>query len=77
MISIMFDGEDRRDLVIKKYFNSNWIRDHIIKKLTLRFIFMLNDELVSWCLKRQIIVALLSIKAEYITLTLAVKKQPR
>lgn len=38
------------------------------------FIFVFNNGLVNWCLKRQLIVALLSIKKEYIALMLVGKK---
>lgn len=35
---------------------------------------MLNKKFVNWCLKKQLIVALLSIEAKYIALNLVAKK---
>lgn len=73
-MGIIYNGNEKRDLTIKGYFDSNWARYHIIKKSTLDFVFMLNRGPVSWSLKKQIMVALLSTKVEYMALTLAAKE---
>lgn len=48
--------------------------DNVIRKSSWRFIFILDRKLVSWCFKKQAIVALLSIKAEYVAVTFATKE---
>lgn len=75
-MGIIYGGEEGRDLIIKGYSDSNWAGDHVTKKSTSGFIFMLNGCPVSWCSKRQATVALLSTKVEYVALTLAVKEAP-
>lgn len=71
----MYGGEQKADLTMRRYSNSNCAYNHITKMLTLEFIFMLNSRLVSWCSKHQIImVLLLSDEVEYVALTLAFKK---
>ncbi len=71
---ITYRGEQRRDLTIKRYSNSDWASDHTTRKSMSGYIFMLNGGLVSWCLKRQSIVAFFSTKVEYVALTLASKE---
>lgn len=46
-MGIIYDGEDKENLVIKRYSDSDWAKDHITRKLILGFIFMLNSGLVS------------------------------
>ncbi len=73
-LGIKYGREEGRDLIIKSYFGSDWAENHATRKSTLRFIFMLNGGLVSWCSKKQAIVALSLTEAEYVTLTLAAKE---
>lgn len=68
----MYGG--KKELCIKGYSDSDWASDKESRKLTSGYIFMLNGGRVSWCLKRQAIVALSSTKVEYIALTLAAKE---
>lgn len=56
------------------YSDSDSVGDKKSQKSTFGFIFILNRELISWCLKKLVIIALSSTEAEYIALTLAVKK---
>lgn len=44
-VGIIYKKEQRRDLTIREYFDSNWAGDHITRKSTLGFIFMLNGDL--------------------------------
>ena len=68
----MYGGEKK--LCVEGYLDSFWAGDKESRKSTSGFIFMLNGGLVSWCSKRQSMVALLSTKAKYIALTLATKE---
>lgn len=49
---IIYGGEQVEELIIRKYFNSNWVGNHITKKSILDFLFMFNGRLVNWCLKQ-------------------------
>lgn len=69
---ILYGGQE--ELLVKGYSDSDWVSNKKSRKSTSDFIFMLNKGLVSWCSKKQATVALLSIKAKYITLTLAAKE---
>lgn len=46
-IEILYEGEQREDLIIKRYSNSDRAGNYIIKKFTLGFIFILNSRSVS------------------------------
>lgn len=61
-------------LAIESYSEPDWAGDKESRKPTSRYIFMLNEEPVSWCSKRQPTVALSSIQAQYIALTLETKE---
>lgn len=74
ILSIMYDREEKGDLIIKNYFDLDWISDYTMKKSISRFIFILNRGPLSWCSKKQAIVALLLTEAKYIMLILVVKK---
>lgn len=71
---ITYNGLDLKNLFVKGYLDSNWVGDKESQKSISEFIFILKNGPVSWCSKKQSIVALSSIKVEYITLTLAAKK---
>lgn len=63
-----------KNLIIKRYLDSNWTYDKKSCKSTSDFIFMLNSGLVNWWSKRQSMVVLFFTKAEYIALIFAAKK---
>ena len=65
---------ENNTLDIVDYFDSDWIEDKNSRKFTSNFVFMLNDDFISWCFKRQSTIALSFTKIEYMTLTLAYKK---
>lgn len=69
---ITYGGQEK--LLVKGYLDSDWAGNVESRKSISRFIFMLNGGPVSWCSKKQPMIALSSIEAEYITLTLAAKK---
>lgn len=69
---ITYGGQE--ELLVEGYSDSDWASDKESQKSTSSFIFILNREPVSWYFKKQATVALLSIKAEYIALTLAAKE---
>ncbi len=69
---IIYGGQDK--LLVDGYSDSDWAGDKNSRKSTSDFIFILNRGPVSWCSKKQSIVALSSIEAEYIALTLAAKE---
>lgn len=71
---ITYGKKQKKDLIIKGYFNSDWPGDHYNRKSMSRYIFILNSGLVSWCLKLQSIVVFFSTEAEYVVLILEVKK---
>lgn len=56
------------------YSNSDLAGDHTDIKSISGFIFMLNGGLISYILKEQAVVALLSIETKYATLSLATWK---
>lgn len=68
----MYSGKNK--LLIERYLDLDWAKDKNSQKSRFDFIFILNGESVSWCLKKQPIMALLSIKAQYIALTLTTKE---
>lgn len=47
------NSEGSGDLIIKRYFNSNWACNQVTRKSTDSIIFMLDGGLVSWCLSHQ------------------------
>ena len=69
---ITYDGQEK--FLVEGYSDSDWAGDLESRKSISGFIFLQNGGPVSWCSKRQPTVALLSIEAEYIALTLAAKK---
>lgn len=73
-IKIIYGKQKREELIIKGQFNFNWASDYAKKQSISGFIFMLNDSLVSWYLKRKAIIALLLIKVKYMALTFVAKK---
>lgn len=70
--SITYSSQD--ELLIEGYSDSNWAGNKKSHKSILSFIFTLNGELISWCSKKQPIVALSSTETEYIVLTMTIKK---
>lgn len=74
-VGIMYKEEQRQDLTIKNYSNSNWACDHITIISTSGFIFSLKVELVSWYSNHQITMALSLTVAEYVTFTLVSKEK--
>ena len=68
---IIFDEDD---LKIVDYSDFDWAEDKKERKSILDYVFMLNNDSISWCSKRQITVALSSTEAEYMTLTLTAKE---
>lgn len=70
-------GNEKGDITIKGYSNSDCAGDHVSKKSNSGFIFILNEGPVSWNLKKQATVALSSIEAENMALTLVAKGPPR
>ena len=56
------------------YIDFNWADDYDTHKLTLKYVYNLKNETISWSFKRQIIVALFIYKIEYIDQTQIVKK---
>lgn len=47
IVEIIYSGDKEGDLTIRGYSDSDWARDHAIRKSTSGFIFMLNGGLVS------------------------------
>lgn len=64
---------DQEKLLVEGYLDSDQAGDKKSQKSTFDFIFMLNGGSVSWYSKKQVIMALLSIKAKYIALILVAK----
>lgn len=73
IFSIIYD-KDNKDLIIKSFSDSNWGKDHNLKKSIFRFIFILNKKSVNQYLKKQAIIALTSTTAKNITLISIIKK---
>lgn len=61
--------EDEK-LKLNNYWDSDWARDYIDQKSTSRFIFILNEGLISYISKKQVIVALSSTETEYMVFSL-------
>lgn len=76
LIAITFNGEERgrKDLIIKKFSNSDKAGNHATRKSTFSFVFMLNGGFISLYAKKQTILALLLIEIKYIALILVPKK---
>ncbi len=73
-LGITYGREKGRDLIIKDYSDSNWAGDHVTRKSTSGFIFILNGGPVNWRSKRQATVALSSTEVKYVALTFAAKE---
>ena len=74
-VKITYDRDKGgKNLTIKRYSDSDWAGDQVIRKLIFNFVFMLNRVHVNWYAKKKAIVTLSSIKAEYIALTLMSKE---
>lgn len=58
MVRIIYNSNNRKDLIIRGYFDSDLIKDYVIKKSTFVFIFIINWGPVSYYSKKQITVAL-------------------
>lgn len=71
---IMYDEEQRGDLIIKRYSDSNWASDHATRILTSRYIFIFNRRPIRLSSKHQSTVAFSLTKAKYVALILAAKK---
>lgn len=69
---IMYDGQEKP--LIEGYLDLDWAGNKKSWKSIFSFIFMLNRGLISWCFKKQAIVALLSTKVKYIAFILTAKK---
>lgn len=69
---IMFRRES--ELLLVRYFDSDQAKNYTKRKSTSKFRFMLNGRRISYVSKNQVVVALFSTKAEYITFNLAVRK---
>lgn len=69
---ITYGGQEKFSIEVCS--DSDWARDKESRESISGFIFMLNGGPVSWCSKRQSIVALSWTEAEYIALTLAAKE---
>lgn len=67
--SIIYDSQD--ELLIEGYLDLDRAGNKKCRKLMSGFISMLNKGSVSWYSKKQPTIALSSIEAEYITLTMA------
>lgn len=64
----------QKKVPVEGYPNCNWAEEKKSWRSTSGFIFIFNNSPINWCSKRQLIVALLSIKPKYIALILVVKK---
>ncbi len=58
---------------IYDYVNSNYTEDAVNWKFIINYIFMLNEAVTAWILKKQHTVLIFTIKAEYIVLRHNVK----
>jgi hypothetical protein len=61
-------------LKIQGWNNSNWVGDQNFYKSTSTYIFLFAGGAISWQCKKQVIVALSSIKVKYIALALTTKE---
>lgn len=73
-VGIIYGGNKKGDLRIRGYSDSDWAGEHATRKSTSSFIFMINRGPVSWSSKKQSMMVLSSIEAEYVALTLAAKE---
>ncbi|XP_058767589.1 secreted RxLR effector protein 161-like [Vicia villosa] len=68
---IVFPTMDRsRKCNLLDFTNSNWCEDKYDRKSTTEHIFMFDGTQISWCLKKEPVVALSSCETEYITASL-------
>jgi hypothetical protein len=54
-----------------KYSDSDWADNYSDRKLINKYIFLFNNRLISWSLKKQKYIALLSAETEYVALITA------
>ena len=67
-------GSPDKDLNLCGYADANWGNDVDMQKSTSGFTFLTGRGAISWCSKRQSTIALLTMKAEYITLCASVQE---
>ncbi len=58
-----------------EYSDSDYIFNKQDRVLTLKFIYMLNEEAIAWASKKQQCVAMFTVKSEYIALCKMIKKE--
>ena len=58
-----------------KYINSDYVSDKQDRVLTLKFIYILNEEAIAWANKKQQCVAMFTVKSKYIALCKMIKKE--
>ncbi|XP_052725504.1 secreted RxLR effector protein 161-like [Vigna angularis] len=59
-------GRKKTAMEITRYTDSNYGGDMVERKSTSGYIFMLNNTLISWCSKKQLVVAFSSCEVEFI-----------
>ena len=64
---ITYRGADT-EVKITRYVNANFTSNKHTSKSTTGYVFMFNGGPISWCIKRQATITLLSTEAKYITL---------
>jgi hypothetical protein len=63
-----------KEFILSAYSDSDYAGDRIDRKSTTGFVFMVNNSPVSWCSKKQPVVAVSSTEAEYVALAAAAKE---
>ena len=69
--SLCYQGNDLR---LKDYTDVDWRRDLDEMKSTLGFILLLNSGAISWSSKKQYCIALLTMEAEFVALSIALQE---
>lgn len=63
---VMFPSGAETDLELLSYLDYDWCRDIVDRRSTSRYLFKFMGSLISWCFKKQPVVALSTYEAEYV-----------
>ena len=72
--SLKYVASDQKDIMLNGFSDADWAGDTSTRKSTSGYLFRLGKSTISWKSKRQSIVALSSMEAEYVALCSAVQE---
>jgi len=71
---LKFQSNDSTSLLLKAFVNSDWVGNWVDRKSISGFIIMLDQGAVSWGSKKQTLVSLSTVEAEFVAASIAVRE---